>query len=254
MDLAEGHWAATKKILRDDGKGQNIVLYWHVAKRETMSLLWLATSTASATLLLTSRRVCTVRGVQHQCWSSRWGMNFWERMKEWKNETKPTETHSDWCHFYFSQRRSFLTKQNKRTGWLAYNLGLGCGYSVLEVVKCFESVSHRPIPVDLVCRRDGDVASSYSDCNLAGSQLEWKASRTLTDMCKSLYILLSFRPTKQNDNIFHLHFYIHVESISIDANPSSNSFRLLVVSLDVVVLHLTAADQTNHWRFSKRSV
>lgn len=68
--------------------------------------------------------------------------------------------------------------------WLAYNLGLGRGYSVLDVVKCFESVSGRSIAVDFVCRRDGDVASSYSDCSLASSQLDWKASRTLTDMCE----------------------------------------------------------------------
>lgn len=70
------------------------------------------------------------------------------------------------------------------SSWLAYNLGLGRGYSVLEVVKCFESVSGRSIAVDFVKRREGDVASSYSDCSLAGSQLDWKASRTLTDMCK----------------------------------------------------------------------
>lgn len=76
--------------------------------------------------------------------------------------------------------------------WLAYNLGLGRGYSVLDVVKCFESVSGRPIAVDFVQRREGDVASSYSDCSLAVRQLEWKASRTLTDMCKYCALWCTF--------------------------------------------------------------
>lgn len=75
---------------------------------------------------------------------------------------------------------------------MAYNLGLGRGYSVMEVVECFQSVSQRPVPVDFVGRRDGDVASSYSDCSLASSQLNWKASRNLTDMCKKdLYVVYS---------------------------------------------------------------
>ena len=70
-------------------------------------------------------------------------------------------------------------------GWRAFNLGVGRGYSVLEVVNCFEKVSGRRVPLEMVARRDGDVASCYSDCSLAQSQLQWKATRNLEEMCKS---------------------------------------------------------------------
>lgn len=110
-------------------------------------------------------------------------------------------------------------------GWRAYNLGLGCGYSVLDVVKCFESVSNRAIPVEFVGRRDGDVASSYSDCNLAVSQLKWKATRTLTDMCKSTR---SWREREEKPGILLLFLairryvtvWVETESISIDPSHS----------------------------------
>lgn len=65
-----------------------------------------------------------------------------------------------------------------------FNLGLGRGWSVLEVVKAFEAASGRRVPVEMAQRRDGDVASCYSDCSLAAGQLGWRAERSLHDMCK----------------------------------------------------------------------
>ncbi|KZS19294.1 UDP-glucose 4-epimerase [Daphnia magna] len=93
-----------------------------------------------------------------------------------------------------------ILQNGSKGSWLAYNLGLGRGYSVLDVVKCFESVSGRSIAVDFVCRRDGDVASSYSDCSLASSQLDWKASRTLTDMCTDMWRWQSINPNGYQSN------------------------------------------------------
>ena len=75
---------------------------------------------------------------------------------------------------------------NTFTGWKAYNLGLGRGYSVLEMVRCFEEASGRSVPLAIVGRRDGDVASCYSDCTWAEKELGWKAYRTLPEMCKSM--------------------------------------------------------------------
>ena len=63
------------------------------------------------------------------------------------------------------------------------NLGTGRGQSVLEVVRAFEAASARPIPYDIVERREGDVAVSYADASLALRYLGWKAKRDLDAMC-----------------------------------------------------------------------
>ena len=63
-------------------------------------------------------------------------------------------------------------------------MGLGRGYSVLEVVRAFEEASGRAVALEMAGRREGDVAACYSDCSLAAGQLDWRAKRTLHDMCK----------------------------------------------------------------------
>lgn len=66
----------------------------------------------------------------------------------------------------------------------AYNLGTGVGYSVLDVVKSFEKVNDIKIPYKLVERRPGDIATCYSDPSKAEKELNWKAVKTLEDMCR----------------------------------------------------------------------
>ncbi len=64
------------------------------------------------------------------------------------------------------------------------NLGTGNGYSVLEVVKAFESASGRAIPYQVSPRRPGDVAACYADPNFAERYLGWRAERDLALMCR----------------------------------------------------------------------
>lgn len=64
------------------------------------------------------------------------------------------------------------------------NLGTGIGYSVLDVVKAFESASCQRVPYRLSPRRPGDVAACYADPALAEQLLGWKAERNLAAMCK----------------------------------------------------------------------
>lgn len=64
----------------------------------------------------------------------------------------------------------------------AFNLGTGTGASVLEVIKAVESVSGRPVPYEIVERRDGDIATSLADPSKANEQLEWRADRSLEVM------------------------------------------------------------------------
>ena len=63
------------------------------------------------------------------------------------------------------------------------NLGTGKPYSVLEVIKTFESVSLKKIPYEITKRRAGDLAEYYADPSLAKNILNWKAKFDLRKMC-----------------------------------------------------------------------
>ena len=65
-----------------------------------------------------------------------------------------------------------------------YNLGTGTGYSVLDMVKAFENVTRKTVKYKIAPRRAGDIATCYSNPEKAQKELNWKAEKTLEDMCK----------------------------------------------------------------------
>ncbi len=71
------------------------------------------------------------------------------------------------------------------TGWHAINLGTGKGFSVLEMVNAFKSVTGREVPYRMAPRRYGDVAASYANPSKAKELLNWTSKHTLEDMCMS---------------------------------------------------------------------
>jgi len=77
---------------------------------------------------------------------------------------------------------------------LAVNVGTGRGYSVLEVVKAFESASGRDVPYQVVARRQGDVAECFADPSLAEQLLGWKAKFGLEQMCEDTWRWQSANP------------------------------------------------------------
>ena len=68
-----------------------------------------------------------------------------------------------------------------------FNLGTGKSYSVLEVIKSFESTINKKINIEIGDRRDGDIAKNYADTSQANKQLKWKAIYNLKDMCKDTW-------------------------------------------------------------------
>ena len=75
----------------------------------------------------------------------------------------------------------------REKGLLTVNLGTGCGYSVLDMVRAFEKASGRPVPYALVARRPGDVAACYADPAYAEKLLGWKATRGIDEMCRDAW-------------------------------------------------------------------
>lgn len=72
-------------------------------------------------------------------------------------------------------------------GTEVFNLGTGRGYSVLEVVKAFESASGVKIPYKIEARRPGDIDTCYSDPTKAKEVLNWTAELGIKEMCADSY-------------------------------------------------------------------
>ena len=75
----------------------------------------------------------------------------------------------------------------QQSGLHVFNLGTGKGSSVLEMVKAFEEVSGKSIPLKVTTRRVGDVATCYAEVDRASLDLSWNATRTLQEMCASTW-------------------------------------------------------------------
>tara|TARA_B100001057_G_C22789182_1_gene926884 strand:- start:478 stop:1473 length:996 start_codon:yes stop_codon:yes gene_type:complete len=71
------------------------------------------------------------------------------------------------------------------SGSASLNLGTGNSITVLELIKEFENVNNIKIPISFESRRDGDVAECYADPAKAEKILNWKANKTLEEMCIS---------------------------------------------------------------------
>ncbi len=87
-----------------------------------------------------------------------------------------------------------LEKLSLKPGVVIYNLGTGNGYSVLDMVKAFETASGKKVAYRIVERRLGDIAQCYADPALAAKELGWKATRGLDEMCEDTWRWQSENP------------------------------------------------------------
>lgn len=74
--------------------------------------------------------------------------------------------------------------EKEKQGLYIYNLGTGIGYSVLDMVKAFETVTGKKIAYRIVARREGDIATCYADPKKAKEELGWEAQLGIEQMCK----------------------------------------------------------------------
>ena len=80
-----------------------------------------------------------------------------------------------------------LDHLQREGGLQTFNLGTGCGYSVLDMVRAFERASGQAVPYKIVGRRPGDIAACYADPTLATQTLGWCARRDLDAMCRDAW-------------------------------------------------------------------
>jgi len=79
-------------------------------------------------------------------------------------------------------------------GESVFNLGTGTGYSVLDMVKAFETANGIPVPYEIAPRRPGDLATCYADPAKSAEILGWKATKDQTDMCRDTWNWQSKNP------------------------------------------------------------
>ncbi|KAG0354987.1 UDP-glucose 4-epimerase Uge1 [Podila minutissima] len=77
----------------------------------------------------------------------------------------------------------------------AYNLGAGVGCSVLDMVRAFSKAVGRDLPYVIAGRRAGDVPNLTADSQLANNELNWKAVKSLDQMCEDLWRWQSNNPS-----------------------------------------------------------
>lgn len=68
-----------------------------------------------------------------------------------------------------------------------FNMGTEKGNSVKEVIDCYNKSNGINLKYLLTNRRSGDVESITSDCNKIYNAIEWKAKRSLEEMCVDSY-------------------------------------------------------------------
>ncbi len=91
-----------------------------------------------------------------------------------------------------------LLNNKMETPFEAYNIGIGEGISVLQMVKAFEKYTGIKIPFKFVQRRPGDVDYIYASTDLANKKLGWKAKYELKDM-----IITSWKWAKNLNSVFY---------------------------------------------------
>lgn len=75
----------------------------------------------------------------------------------------------------------FLLNTN---GCHVFNVGTGKGYTVLEIIKKFESINKININYDFKNKRPGDLPILFSLTKKIKKKIKWQSKKSLSDMCK----------------------------------------------------------------------
>lgn len=93
----------------------------------------------------------------------------------------------DYIHVMDLAEGHVAALENLKEGVHSYNLGTGKGTSVLQLVKAFEEANNIKVPYEILGRRPGDIATCYASTEKAEKELNWKAKRSIVDMCRDAW-------------------------------------------------------------------
>ncbi|MNN56227.1 UDP-glucose 4-epimerase [compost metagenome] len=81
-----------------------------------------------------------------------------------------------------------------KSGLNVWNMGAGRGYSVMEVIESFESVTGKSIPYEIVGRRPGDIAECWADVRKVKCELDWKSEKDISRIVQDAWRWQSLNP------------------------------------------------------------
>ena len=82
--------------------------------------------------------------------------------------------------------KRLLAQQNKMP-YEVFNLGMGKGVSVLEMIQSFNRISGKTLNYKVVDKRPGDVEKIWADTSLARKELGWKTESSLDEAMKTAW-------------------------------------------------------------------
>ena len=80
-----------------------------------------------------------------------------------------------------------LLSGKQKQNYEVFNLGTGRGTSVFEVIRSFEKISGRSLPIIIEDRREGDIEKIWADSSLANKELGWETKSSLDDAIRSAW-------------------------------------------------------------------
>ena len=78
-------------------------------------------------------------------------------------------------------------QSQENTFYEVFNIGVGKGTSVFEMVSRFEAINKVKVNTRISDRRAGDIVVSWADVKKGKAVLDWQASRTLDDIVKTAW-------------------------------------------------------------------
>ncbi len=80
-----------------------------------------------------------------------------------------------------------MINERQKAHYEVFNLGTGNGFTVLEVIKAFESSTGVKLNYKIVDRRAGDIEQVWADTTFANEELGWKAELDIRTMMASAW-------------------------------------------------------------------
>lgn len=81
----------------------------------------------------------------------------------------------------------YLLRDKLSGSFDAFNLGIGKGLSVLEMIHAFEKTTSQKLNYQIGPRRPGDIPEIWADTSKAENQLNWKAERGVEEIMRSAW-------------------------------------------------------------------
>lgn len=86
-----------------------------------------------------------------------------------------------------SAHRAMSEHLDQHHGCFIFNVGLGVGVSVLELVNRFSQVNDIAIPIEFKQRRLGDLPICFADTQKIQQHFTWRPQYHLNDMCRDAF-------------------------------------------------------------------